>query len=49
MRDNVNLQHVAKLLRKQQQQQQRQKEMSISPKFNPRPHISPKQEKRSYG
>jgi hypothetical protein len=49
MRGNINLQQVVELLKKQQHQHQRQKEKSISPKSNPRPQISPKQEQISDG
>jgi hypothetical protein len=44
MKGNINPQQAIKLLKKQQQQHQRQKEKSISPKFDPRPKISPKEE-----
>jgi hypothetical protein len=44
MKGNINPQQAIKLLKKQQQQHQRQKEKSISPKFDPRPEISPKEE-----
>jgi hypothetical protein len=48
MKGNINPQQAIKLLKKQQQQQQqqhqRQKEKSISPKFDPRLEIFPKEE-----
>jgi hypothetical protein len=47
MTGSINLQHATKLLRMQQQQHQRQKEKSISPKYDLKPHISPKQKQRS--
>jgi hypothetical protein len=44
MKGSIDPQQVAKLLKKQQQQNQSQKEKCISPKFNPKLPISPKQE-----
>jgi hypothetical protein len=43
MKGNIDPQQVAELLRKQQQQNQKQKEKPISPKFDLRLPISPKQ------
>jgi hypothetical protein len=51
MRGIVNPQQVTELLRKQQQHNNNnnKKEKSISPKFDPRPYISSKQEQKSNG